>query len=230
MMRATLALACCLMMTGLAQASITVTGTGKVKYVPNIVYVSLGASSEGKSAAEAWKKNAEIVQKIFANLRALGLDEKDIQTTSVTLNPKYFYPKDEPPRLLGYVATYNLRVTVRKMKEVGKVLDTAAEGGANQQVGIQFASSEVAKLMDQARLSAVTDARKRAEMLVRGAGASLGLLRSINEGSYTPWRQYNLAMPVSGKMSDALPIAAGEHEMSVSVTLTYDLAHTSPQV
>ncbi len=230
MMRTMLAITCSLMLTGLAQASITVTGTGKVKYVPDIVYVSLGASSDGKSAAEAWKKNAEIVQKIFARLRELGVDEKDLQTTSVTLNPKYFYPKDEPPRLLGYVATYNLKVTVRKIKEVGKVLDGAAESGANQQVGIQFASSDVEKLMDQARLAAVRDARKKAEMLTQGAGASLGLLRSITEGSHTPWRHYELAMPKSGRLSDALPIAAGEQELSVSVTLTYDLAHTSPRV
>jgi uncharacterized protein YggE len=56
-----LAVACTLMLSGLAQASITVTGTGKVKYVPNIVYVSLGASADGKTAAEAWKRNAEVV-------------------------------------------------------------------------------------------------------------------------------------------------------------------------
>jgi uncharacterized protein YggE len=224
-----LAIACsALLLAGQARASITVTGTGKIKYRPDIAYVHLGVSSEGKTAAEAWKKNAEIVQKIFAAMKVLGIDEKDMQTQGVSLNPKYFYPKDEPPRLLGYTATYNLQVTVRKLKEVGKILDAGADAGANQQVGIQFASSDPEKLIDQARLAAVTEARKKAMLYSKGAGASLGLVQSISEGSYQPWRRYDLMMSKEVRMANApLPIAAGEQELSISVTVTYNLVHTS---
>jgi uncharacterized protein YggE len=228
MMRAILAVACSLMLSGLAQASITVTGTGKVKYVPDLAYLSLGASAEAKTASEAWKKNAEVVQKIFATLKSLGIDEKDIQTKGLSLEPKYFYPKEQPPQLVGYVATYDMQVTVRKIKEVGKVLDGAADSGANRRVGIQFASSDVEKLLDQARLAAVTEARKKADLYARGAGVGLGLVRNIVEGSHTPWQRYELAIPAKSRMADTpLPIAAGEQELSISVTLTYDLVHTS---
>src|SRR5262245_2969672 len=115
-MKATLALAFALLAAGFSQAgSITVTGTGKVTYTPDIAYVSFGVNSEDKSAAGAWQKNSEKVKKIFAMLKAMGIAEKDMQTTGVNVSPKYHHPKDKEPVLLGYVASYDLSVTVRKL-------------------------------------------------------------------------------------------------------------------
>lgn len=223
-----LAVCAAFMLSSLAQASITVSGTGKIKYTPDLAIVHLGISSEDKSAADAWKNNADKVKKIFDALKALGILEKDIQTTGVNVSPKYFYPKDEPPRLLGYVASYDLTVKVRKLNEVGKVLDAAVAAGANRNVGISFASSDAEKLVKQARLAAVTDAREKARMLVEGAGGALGLVRSITEGSYSPWRQHRFDLPARGEMaSRPLPIAAGEQELSITVTLTYDITHAT---
>jgi uncharacterized protein YggE len=227
MKMAAVAVCCTLMTSGLAQASITITGTGKVKYVPDMAYLSLSASTEATTAGQAWKDNAAVVKKIFAALRVLDIPEKDLHTGGMSLNPKYVHPRDQEPRLVGYVATYDLRVTVRKMKEIGKVLDQAVENGANQRVGIQFASSQADKLLDQARLAAVREARKKAELYVQGAGAGLGLVRSISEGNATPWMRQELCMPMKAGGASSLPIAAGEQELSISVTLTYDLIHTT---
>src|SRR4051812_25451735 len=87
-----------------AQASITVTGTGKVKYTPDQAHLNLGVSREAKSAAEAWKLNAEAVRKIFDALEALGIDGKDLKTVSVGVGPKYVHEQGKEPRLVGYVA------------------------------------------------------------------------------------------------------------------------------
>jgi uncharacterized protein len=223
-----LAVCAAVMLSSLAQAAITVTGTGKIKYTPDLGFVHLGISSEDKSAADAWKNNANKVKKIFEALKAMGIDVKDIQTTGVNVSPKYFYPKDEPPRLLGYVASYDLTVKVRKLNEVGKVLDGAVEAGANRSVGISFGSSEADKLVKQARLAAVTEAREKAKLLVEGAGAALGLVRSINEGNPSSHYQRRFDMPAKGEMDvSSLIIAAGEQEMSVTVTLVYDITHAT---
>jgi uncharacterized protein YggE len=221
--------ACCaLMLGGVAQASITVTGTGKIRYTPDLAHLGFGVTSEGNTAAEAWKKNADKVKRIFDALKALGLPEKDLQTGSIGVSPKYHYEKDKEPRLIGYVASYDLNVTVRKLPEVGKVLDAAVEAGVNQRASISFAASDPDKMIQQARLAAVTEARAKARMLAEGAGASLGLVRSISEGSQSPWRVHELAIPAKADFaSRPLPVAAGEQEISVSVTVTYDLAHAS---
>src|SRR5262245_793417 len=223
----TLALVCTLCAAGFAQAAgtITVNGTGKVTYTPDIAYVSFGVSSQQNTAAEAWRKNAESIKKIFALLKELGIAEKDMQTTGVNVSPKYHYEKDKQPVLVGYVATYDLTVTVRKLADVGKVLDAGVEGGANQSVGLRFACANPEKLQDEARAAAVADARKKANLLVTGAGAQLGLVQSISEGGFAPERDYRFAAPKEAL--SALPIATGEQQMSISVTLTYNIVHAS---
>jgi uncharacterized protein YggE len=229
-MKAPLALVCALALTSFAHAGITVTGTGKVKYTPDIAHVSVGVSCEDTTAAGAWKKNGDLVQKLFAALRALGVADKDLQTTGVNISPRYDHPKEKAPVLVGYTATYDLSITVRKLGEIGKLLDAAVEAGANRQVGIRFACSEPEKMIDSARTAAVAEARKKAELYVTGAGARLGLVQSIAEGSYSPWREQRFEMPAKAMAGQPLPIVAGEQELTISVTLTYAIVHaTSPR-
>ena len=211
--------------TATQAAGITVTGTGRVKYTPDIAYLTFGLQTEDATAAGAWKKNADAVKKVFDALKALGVKEKDLQTAGVSVNPKYNRKKDEEPQLVGYVATYDLSVTARKLADVGKLLDAAVDAGANRNVGIRFASANPEKMLDEARTAAVKEARKKAELYATGAGAGLGLVQSISEGTAGHYQEHRLAMPQAAKFSDSLPIAPGEQEMSVTVTLTYGLVH-----
>jgi uncharacterized protein YggE len=214
---ASLALLIC---SGLASANITVTGTGKVVYVPDIGYISVGVSSDGKTAEEAWQKNSAIVQKLFDALKAMGLEPKDYKTSGLNLTPRYVHHKDREPELVGYTASYDLTVTVRKLNELGKVLDTLVENGANRRMNISLGCADPEKLLDQARIKAVADARKKAELYLTGAGASLGQVLSISEGQNFAWRSLPYEHAVQAGKAP-LPIAAGEQEMAVNVTVTY---------
>src|SRR5262245_19096532 len=225
-MRTLMAILSVLASSSLASANVTVSGTGKVKYTPDIAYVTIGFGSDATTGAEAWKKNGELVKKYFAVLKELGVAEKDMQTIGLSLHPRYVHRKDEEPRLVGYTAVYDLKVTVRKLDSVGRILDLAAECGANRNVGIQFACAEPEKLIDQARAAAVAEARKKAELYTRGAGATLGPVQSIQEGSVSPWRHVQFDMAAVKQAPGAsLPIATGEQELSVTVTITYGLVH-----
>src|SRR5262245_54769124 len=113
-MRSALATLAALFLAGTASADITVTGTGKVSFVPNLANVGVSASSEGKTAAEAWEKNRAAVQKLFDVLKDFGIDEKDYRTAGLHISPKYAYPKDKTPELVGYTVTYDLAITARK--------------------------------------------------------------------------------------------------------------------
>jgi uncharacterized protein YggE len=225
-MKAILATLCALVCTGVASANITISGTGKVIYTPDIGYVGVGASSDGKTAAEAWKKNAELVKKMFEALKRLGIDPKDMQTGNLSVTPRYHYVKDQPPRLIGYTASYDLTVTVRKLDLLGKVLDDLVDSGANRNVSIRFGCSDPEKALDQARARAIAEARKKANLYVKGAGAALGQVLSISEGHATPWRTYRFEH-LAKSADTPLPIAVGQQEMSVTVTVTYAIAHTN---
>ncbi len=222
-MKAFLATACALLCVGAASANITVTGTGKVIYTPDLATLVLGVSSEGKSAAEAWDKNRKLVAKLFEVLKEHGVDPKDMKTSNLSVTPRYA-EKGKERILVGYLASYDLTVKVRKLDDLGAILDGMVDNGANRNVSLTFGCSDLDKLMDQARAKAVAEARKKAETFVTGAGARLGQVLQINDGSYAPPYYQPMRFELAkGDAPAALVIAAGEQELSVSVTVSYEI-------
>jgi uncharacterized protein YggE len=222
-MKALLASLVALIFAGLASANVSVTGTGKVTYVPDLVHVAVGVSSDGKTANEAWQKNEEVVKKLLEVLKTYGIDPKDMKTTGLNVSPRYVTHKDREPELVGYTASYDLNVTVRKLDEAGRVVDALVENGANRHMSLAFGHSDLDKMMDEARTKAAADARKKAELYVTASGASLGQVLSISEGqAFAPgYVQYERL----AKADAGLPIAAGAQELTVSITAVYAINH-----
>jgi uncharacterized protein YggE len=220
MWKSSLATLTLLIAAGTAPANIHVTGNGKVSYVPNLGHVNVSVTSDAKTAADAWQKNSAIVQKLFGVLKDFGVDEKDFKTANLHLSPKYAYPKDKAPELIGYTATYDLAITVRKLSQMGTLLDQLVANGANRGMNIAFGTDATEQLLNDARLKAVTDARKKAELYAKGAGANLGQLVSITEGAAMQ-PQYFRYEHALGAPAAALPIAAGQQELTVQVTVEY---------
>jgi uncharacterized protein YggE len=222
-MKALFATLVALVFAGFASANVSVNGTGKVTYAPNLVYVSTGVSSDGKTANEAWKKNEEAVKKLFEVLKTFGIDPKDMKTTGLNITPRYVAHKDQEPELVGYTASYDLSVTVRQLDDAGRVMDGLVDGGANRHMGLAFGHSDVEKMLDEARVKAAADARKKAEQYVTAAGGSLGQLLTISEGqAYAP--QY-FAYERDAKAAPGLPIAAGTQDLSVTISVVYAINH-----
>jgi len=212
------------MCVGAASANITVTGTGKVIYTPDLATLVLGVSSEGKSAAEAWDKNRKLVAKLFEVLKQNGIDPKDMKTSNLSVTPRYV-EKQKERILVGYLASYDLTIKVRKLDDLGAILDGMVDNGANRNVSLTFGYSDLDKLMDEARAKAVAEARKKAEIFVTGAGARLGHVLTINDGSYAPpyYQPMRFEHLAKADAPAALLIAAGEQELSVNVTVSYEI-------
>jgi len=224
-MKAFLATVCTLMCVGAASANITVTGTGKVIYTPDLATLVLGVSSEGKTAAEAWDKNRLLVARLFEVLKKHGIDPKDMKTSNLSVTPRYLEKPQKERILIGYLASYDLTVKVRKLDDLGAILDGMVDNGANRNVSLTFGYSDLDTLMDQARAKAVAEARKKAEIFVSGAGARLGQVLAINDGSYAPpyYQPMRFEHLAKADAPAALLIAAGEQELSVNVTVSYEI-------
>jgi uncharacterized protein YggE len=224
-MKAVLATLVALVAAGIASANVSVNGTGKVTYVPDLVYVSVGVSSDGKTADEAWQRNEAIVKKLFAVLKTFGIDFKDMKTAGLSISPRYVNHKDREPELVGYTASYDLNVTVRRLAEAGRVLDALVDGGANRHMSLAFGHSDMDKLMDEARVKAAADARKKAELYVTASGARLGQLLSISEGQLAApgYVQYERL----AKGDAGLPIAPGSQELTVNIAVVYAINHAA---
>jgi uncharacterized protein YggE len=222
-MKALYSIVALFLFTGIASANVTVNGQGKVTYVPDTGYITAGVSSKGKTAQEAWDKNSEAVKKLFDALYALGIDAKDLQTSNLSIQPEYSHPKDQDPVLIGYIVSYDLKITVRKLDDMGNVLDSLVKSGANRNVGIAFGLANMDKLMDEARLKAISEARHKADLYATAAGAKLGRVIDISEGQ--PWHPQMVRLELDNMKAaaGALHLAQGQQELSVTVTVVYGL-------
>jgi uncharacterized protein YggE len=223
-MKALFATLVALVCAGIASANVSVTGTGRVTYVPDLVHVAVGVSSDGQTATEAWQKNEQVVQQLFDVLKTFGIDPKDLKTTGLNVSPRYVSHKDREPELVGYTAAYNLNVTVRKLGEAGRVVDALVENGANRNMSLAFGHSDLDKLMDEARTKAAGDARKKAELYVTASGASLGQVLSISEGQAFAPQQFAFEARAALGVKE-LPIAAGTQDLTVNITVVYAINH-----
>ena len=202
-------------------ATVTVTGEATVEATPDMATISLGVTTDGETAA-AMAANTAALQAVMARLKSAGIDDRDLQTSNLSLNPNWVgYDGSSTPKIAGYVASNMLNVRVRALDTLGTVLDASIADGANTMNGITFELSSPRPVQDEARKAAVEDARARAELLIGAAGGKLGKIVSITEnagyGAPTPmFRADASAAPV--------PVASGQIGLAASVTVVYDIA------
>ena len=209
---------------------LTITAEGKSTRTPDMAVFTAGVVSEGKTASEALAANAAAMTKVIGTLKKAGIADKDIQTSQINLNPVYGQPVIGPngqvvpePRIVGYQASNSVTIRSRDIKGFGKVLDALVASGSNQINGPAFQMSDPRAAMDEARGDAMKQARARADLYAKAAGLRVVRIVSISEGG-----GYSPPQPVyaMAKMADASssPIAAGEVEAQVSLTVQFELA------
>ncbi len=203
-----------------ATPSVFATGTGTVEVKPDIATVSIGVTTQGDTAAGSLKANSDAIAAVMARLASAGIEERDMQTSNLYLNPNWSGYDTGTPVISGYIASNMLTITVRDLDKLGAVLDSAVTDGANTLNGVTFGLADPAPVLDEARKEAVADARARAELLATAAGMKIGKIVSITEstvGDY-PYPMYDMAAAAP------VPVAGGELGLSASVTIQYELS------
>ncbi len=201
---------------------LTVTGEGAVAGRPDMATITLGVTTEAATAAEAMAGNSEKLGRVLQRLKEAGLEDRDLQTSGLSLNPNWTQsPEGEAPRIAGYVASNMLTVRVRALDRLGAVLDQAVQDGANTLQGVSFGLVDPQPAMDEARRKAVARAQARAQLLTEAAGVQLGPILEIREGG----DGYQPPMPMyrEAAMDAPVPMAEGEIETTAQVTLVYEL-------
>lgn len=204
--------------------TITVTGEATVQATPDMATISLGVTTVGETGAEAMAANSEALAKVIDLLKAAGIEDKDLQTQNLSLNPNWSstgLSSSGAPTITGYTAANILSVRVRDLAKLGGVLDAAVGDGANTLNGLSFDLSQPRPAQDEARKAAAQDARARAELLATAAGVKLGRVLSISES-----QGYGGPMPVmyEAKSDSSVPVQAGQVGMMASVTISYEIA------
>ena len=206
--------------------SISVSGEGRVTAAPDMGHIQLGVRRQAATAAGAMSAANQAAAAVLAEVTARGIEERDVQTTRIGLNPVWEHRQNQPAKVVGYEAVNDLAIRVRDLDDMGTLLDALVNEGANTVQGISFAIDDSDTLRSEARLAAIKDARAKAETLAEGAGVALGGVRAVSElGAGRPqpmMRQMNMA--AADSMESSVPIAAGEMEIAVRVQAVWDIA------
>jgi len=210
--------------------TLNIAGNAEMHAAPDAALVSTGVVSEGDTAAAALKANSLALAKVVDAIHASGVEGKDVQTSGLSLQARYYRPeKPSPtdrPRIIGYTAANQVALRVRDLAKLGELLDKVTVAGANRIDGIEFIISNQEALLDEARRKAVADAKDKADLYARAAGFTLGKVMSLAEENVPSPRPMARAMP-SGMASVAaapVPIEAGEMTLSVRVRVVWSLA------
>jgi len=208
----------------LAGTRLDVSASGEVTRVPDVAIISTGVVTRAASASAAIQQNAARMERVRAALRRAGIEDKDIQTSSINLNPEYTYQQNKAPVLNGYSASNQVSVRFRDIAKTGEILDALVAQGANQINGPNLTIDKPEQALDEARLKAIANGRARADLYARALGMRVVRLLSVSEsGGYAappPMPVYAMAE----RSSDAsTKIDPGEQKVSVNVAMSFEL-------
>jgi uncharacterized protein YggE len=197
-----------------AGKTITVTGNGTVRTVPDRAGFDFSVTSQATTAKAALAKNGGEAAAVIAALKNAGIPAADLQTGQVSLSPQFNQAGTD---VVGYIASNTVSMTTTIAK-AGSVVDAAVNAGANGVSGPSLSRSDSDALYRDALKNAVADAREKAKALAAASGLTLGGVQVVVEGA-----QSSPPIPFAAKDAAAsgTPIEPGTQQIDASVTVTY---------
>lgn len=204
-------------------AEIAAQGTVVVTAAPDMVTVTANASVSGRSVADAQEGMNAIVQSATQKLLDLGVEEKDIVTTSYTYYPTYDY-NNETPTVNGYQANHTLSITCKDVDMLDSVIGVVTDCGMSEIYKVEYDVSNRSELYRQALKAAIEEAAAKAEGMAEAAGMTIDHLESVTEN--TGFDEYTVSTydgAVSMKAEAAgTGIRSGSVSVTASVTAVYE--------
>lgn len=197
-----------------------------VDVAPDTATIGAGVTTEAATATEALRQNSAEMQKVIARIKALGVAEKDIQTTGINLNARYDYDQQTQRQVFrGYQVSNRVSVILRKIDDTGRVLDALVAAGANDLSGPNFSIDDDTAAKDAARSRAVARAEAQAKAYAAMLGYDGAKVLSISESitGNGPMPEMAKARGMMVMSADAAPVQPGMIAAGVSLSITYEL-------
>jgi hypothetical protein len=211
---------------------IVVSATGKVYAKPDLGLVTATVLTEATTVNEAMAENTKKMNAVIAAVKGQGVEEKDLQTTSFNMYPRYdwrdstvSYPEGQRV-LVGYEVRQSLEIKIRDLETVGSIVQASTDAGANELSDLQLTIDDQENLKKQAREEAIDQAKAKAEELAEQLGIKLVGISNFSENSSYPYISYTksaMPMGLGGAEDSSAEIALGENEIEITVYLTYKI-------
>jgi uncharacterized protein len=187
-------------------STVSTSGTSATEVRPDQVSVTVGVETNDTTAQEAVSQNANLTAQVITAVRALGINENLIETSSFSVSPIYeprqplqpcieIYPP--PPEcetrqeIIGYRVTNTVTATLdvpflRMLTQptpdlnAGQVIDAAIGGGANRVDAVVFFISQdrQQEIRDTLISDAIANARQRANIAAEALGMTVSGVES----------------------------------------------------
>jgi uncharacterized protein YggE len=208
---------------------LNVNAAGVSRSTPDMGWITAGVTTNGVTAREALALNAERMTMVTRALRRLGVAERDIQTASVRVNPRFADRRgsDAPARIIGYEVSNSVNAKILDIDELGEVIDATVEAGATEIGNIRFGREDWQAQANVAREDAIRSARDRADLYARLLGLRVHRVISVTEaGARAPSFASlgdEIVVTGSGGGGYTTPIAPGEMTTGMNVSVSFEL-------
>ena len=196
---------------------ISVGGRGEVKISPDRATIQISVQTRAATATAAAAENATKQQSVLTALRALGLGADQLSTINYNVYPEQRYEQGKEPVIVAYNVTNTILADVRKLSQVGQVIDAALAHGANMISSLQFYASNTEAARRSAIGTAIEKAHADADAAARAAHGSLGALLEIDIGAFSSPPPQPMMRLATGVAQADTPINPGDQTVSVEV-------------
>lgn len=200
--------------------TISISGSAEKKMTPDTASLSIGVVVQSPTASEASAQNADLMNAVISELKRIGLEDKEIQTSYVSIEPVYDYTGT--PTIVAYSSSNTVQVTTKVLENVSSIIDRSTAAGANQIGGVTFSVSDEQQetLRSELFQAAVADARSKADELASGLGIKVVGVQTASVSDMASGQPIYREAPV-GEAAGSTPIQPGETTVSLSVQVTY---------
>lgn len=198
--------------------NISVAARQEVKVTPDRATIQIGVQTRAATAAAAGAQNATKTQTVLSALRRLGLTDDQLSTVNYNVYPDYRHEQGREPEIIGYNVTNTIVADIRRLNQVGPVIDAALGAGANVMTSLQFYASNTEVARRTAIAGAIAKARADAEAAARAAGGTLGGLIDLSIGAYSHQPPQPMMMRMEMSAQANTPIQPGQETLAVDVS------------
>ena len=210
---------------------ISLSGEASVSSPPDMAVIDFTIETKDFVFRKAREENASISAKVLNAVRALDLNDANINLKNLNVNEYREYDQKLRKSVFkGYRANRNFQVSIFKSnlkkgetlsEKVAQVVNVASESGITRLGSVSYSIKDTYALKNKALAQAVVNAKEKANIMLTGLGAKLGKVHSVSENTFAPkpyvktYARMAMAMDTeSSSMPE--PDAYSEGDMTVS--------------
>lgn len=197
--------------------------TEYVETTPDVAGFSTGVQTLAPTANEAVRQNNVQMASVIARLKKLGVADKDIQTSQISLHQQFDYA-DGRQIFRGFMASNNVSAKLRDLGKLPQFLDALASDGATSFNGPTFSVDDDSMLREAARDKVWDSAVRRANAIARKAGyANVRVLRVEEQSGEPGYPVPMMEMRADAAAGKSTPIAPGQVRIGSTMHFTFEM-------